>query len=173
MFVSKLTVSDELKQNNLSPREKGRLRWQRLKDLDASGELQFIKTRNDLAKAVGYGDKEPSGVAWTNNVIRRGYVKEVFTGFEGSKTMKEYHLTGKEPDFDFNGVRNRHTKKKAEKKVEQKVEQKTEPMVDENTPLSNALMEIPQPTTILIKKGQMTITITGVDVADVVNKLLK
>lgn len=165
MLASKLTVSEELTQNKLTPREKGKLRWNRLKELDASGELQFIKTRNELAKAAGYGDKEPSGAAWANNIINRGYIKEVFTGFEGSKTIKEYHLTGKEPDFDYKGVRKRNAQKKTEKQVE--------PNVDENTPLSKALMEIPQPTTILIKKGQITVTITGVEMADVVNKLLK
>lgn len=160
MFVSKLTVSDELKQNNLSPQEKGRLRWQRLKEIDASGELQFIKTRKELAVACGFQEGEAKGLSWAGNLYQRGYLSEVNVGFENGKKIKEFHLTGKEPDFDHRGVREALKKELSVKPVE--------PVV-----LADAVEKAFEPATILIKKGQMTITITGVDVADAVNKLLK
>ena len=80
-------------------------------------------------------------------------------GFENGKEIKEFHLTGKEPNFDHRGVREAHRKKK---------ELSVKPVV-----LADAVEKAFEPATILIKKGQMTVTITGVDVADAVNKLLK
>lgn len=160
MFVSKLTVSEELAQSNLNHKQRGKLRWERLKELDKSGELQFIKTRKDLAVACGYQEGEAKGLSWVGNLYQRGYLSGVGVGFENGKEIKEFHLTGKEPDFDNKGVRKAHKNKKKELPVE--------PVV-----LADAVEKAFEPATILIKKGQMTITITGVDVADVVNKLLK
>lgn len=165
MLASKLTVSKELTESNLNVKEMGRLRWNRVKEMDGSGELQFIKNRKDLAESVGYGRDEARGTSWASNMIRRGYVKETLLTRDGKNSTYEYHLTGNEPDFDYKSVRRaKHNRTKVGSKPA---------ALEENTPLSNTLREALEPATILIKKGQMTITITGVDVAEAVNKLLK
>lgn len=94
----------EAMNRELTHTEKGKLRWARLKELDHSGELSFVKSRRELATAAGYSEKEQitKGISWIYRLIKNGCVTETLLGFNNdTKTPEyEYHLTGKEPVYE-------------------------------------------------------------------------
>lgn len=105
MEVSRLTFRKETKEamkKELTPAEKGELRWKRLKELEKDGRLSLIKTRKELAVAAGYDEYEiHKGVSWVFRLINNGHITETLLGFnDKSKTPEyEYHLTNKEPNY--------------------------------------------------------------------------
>ena len=120
MFASRITVSEEtLKQNQLSKRERGKLRYQRLVELDKSGEISRATTRNELAVMLGYPDKDKTGISWVNNLVNRGYLTERLVGRDGTHLQKEFHITSKRPDYDFKQLKASNKKMRAEKKAKE------------------------------------------------------
>lgn len=94
MNVSKVTFSEEFKEKfnkNLSPQEKGRLRWERLNELDKIGALQKITSRKDIALAVGIQNL-PAGVTWVASMVKQGVLIETLTGYNNYKPVYEYHI---------------------------------------------------------------------------------
>ena len=56
MEVSRIIFRKETKEKmerGISPQEKGRLRWEKLKEAETNGLLQKAKTRTDIGKIVG------------------------------------------------------------------------------------------------------------------------
>lgn len=146
MFASKVVISDEtLKANQLSKRQQGKLRYQKLQELEQSGKLSFASTRNELAVMLGYPDHDATGTSWVNNMVNRGYIRETILGTDRGKIMKEFHLTSKTPDYDFSQARARNKKIRENKPVETKIEQ----------PLA-------RPTRVVIEYCGMTITLDNV-----------
>lgn len=103
MEISRLTFRKETKEaieKELTPKEKGELRWERLKELEKDGRLSLVKTRKELAAAAGYDEDElHQGVSWVFRLINNGHITETLLGFNNkTKTPEyEYHLTNKEP----------------------------------------------------------------------------
>lgn len=148
MFASKITISEETrKQNQLSKREQGRLRFEKLAELDTSGRLQFATTRNELAQMVGYPRGDKTGISWVNNMVNRGFISETLVGREGAKLKKEFHLTGKKPDYEFTAVKKAHQKMKAEQKAKEIV-------------LKEKLKEVEKSSNLTITKGDLSISTT-------------
>lgn len=118
MFASKIIISEETrKKNQLNRRQQGKLRYQRLQELERSGELSKASTRNELVELLGYPKGNQTGISWVNNMVNRGYLKEYIMGTEKGKVMKGFHLTSKMPDYDFSQrAKNKATK---ENKVEE------------------------------------------------------
>ena len=84
MNVSKLTFTRETKEKmskQLSHFEKGKLRWERLKELDSSGELDKARNRREISGMLGLGHNYGAGYSWISNMISRGHVKETLLGF--------------------------------------------------------------------------------------------
>lgn len=98
MDVNKLTISKETTKS-LSRRQLGELRYKRLKEMDNSGELSRVTSRSRLAEVMGYPRNNRTGIAWVNNMIHRGFVKETILGIEKGKEIKEFHLTSKIPNY--------------------------------------------------------------------------
>lgn len=97
MEISKLFFSKETKdklEKKISPQHKGKLRWERLKEAEASGALQYAKRRVDLGKIVGLDDYQ-TAYSWVSGLIGKGAVLESIVGFENGVPIHEYHL-GKE-----------------------------------------------------------------------------
>lgn len=159
MFASRLNVSeDTLKKNQLSKRQQGKLRYEKLVEYERSGEISFATTRNELAQMLGFGDGEKRGISWVNNMVNRGYISESLVGLEGGKMRKEFHLTNKKPDYDFTMVKETNKRLKAEAEAKKiAVEKKLEQEEQENN--------------LTIKKGEMVIT-TRLDGRDIVNLLI-
>lgn len=94
MNVSKVTFSEEFKEKfnkGISPQEKGRLRWERLNELDKMGVLQKITTRRQLASAVGI-QSQATGATWVGSMVSKGAITETLIGYDNYKPIYEYHL---------------------------------------------------------------------------------
>lgn len=154
MFATKVTVSEEtMKKNNLTQLNRGRLRYEKLQELERTGEISKASTRNELMQMVGYERGSASGNSWVVRMIRMGYLTETFVGFEGEKARKEFHLTTKRPDFEHKGVAAAHRgRKRATVKTTPKAEPK--PMQ-----MPAPKVEEKEPTQVKIEYGEMVITI--------------
>lgn len=157
MLASNVIISEETrKKNQLNKRQQGKLRYQRLQELEQSGALSNASTRNELAQMLGFGSGEKRGISWVNNMVNRGYIKEYIAGTEKGKVMKEFHLTSKAPDYDFSQAKAKNKAIK-ENKVEEinKVEQKPT-----------------RPTRVVVEYCGMTITIDNAG-AEYVSEIIK
>lgn len=155
MLASNVIISEETrKKNQLSKREQGRLRYEKLKECEKSGELSFATTRNELAQMVGYPDGDKTGVSWVNNMVNRGYISESLVGYQDGKMRKEFHLTNKTPDYNSKAVKNAHQNMKAEQKTKE-------------IAVAKELEKRERESNITIKKGDITITAT-LDANDIV-----
>lgn len=130
MIASQVVVSKETRaKNQLSKRQLGKLRYERLVELDKSGELSRAKTRNEVAQMLGYEKGNKTGISWVNNLVARGYMREIPTGSVGGSMEKEFHLTSKKPDYDFKNMKAVNQKLRAERKakavaIAQEIEQR-------------------------------------------------
>lgn len=116
MEVSKLSFTkktqDKMKKD-MTVREKGKVLFARLEELEADGTLSKAKTRADVARLVGYPEERAkAGYAWVSNLIRRGHVSETIQEWTPSgKMIAEYHTTGSMPDYGYEEVNRRKAKK--------------------------------------------------------------
>lgn len=106
MEVSKLTFTKETKEKmnkELSFRERGRLRFKRLKELDESGALSKATNRYEVGRMVGYGeDEDKAAYSWVSNMLSRGHMTETMIGLSPKGRMEfEYHVTGTEPLYCY------------------------------------------------------------------------
>ena len=102
MEATKLTIDKEtmaMATKPLNTKKKGELRMERLKQLADSGKLAMIKTRGDLAEAVGYTyqQRHSLGYQWVHYRIKKGVIKETLTGYRNGMPEYEYELIGHEP----------------------------------------------------------------------------
>ena len=82
----------------LSNRKKGELRTLKLKELAESGKLSMIKTRGDLAEAVGYtyAQRGNAGYQWVHYKIEKGELKETLVGYTDNGAAEyEYQYIGR------------------------------------------------------------------------------
>lgn len=117
MFASKLTITKETQEQqakSMSVRQKGRIMFARLKELEADGTLMKAKTRADVARLVGYPEERAkAGYSWVSNLIVRGHLSETIREWTPSgKMMAEYHTTDTMPDYGYEEVKRRKNKKK-------------------------------------------------------------
>lgn len=158
MEVSKLSFTKKTQEDmkkDMPVREKGKVMFARLQELEADGTLSKAKTRADVARLVGYSEERAkAGYAWVSNLIRRGHIREnILEWTPSGKMVAEYHTTGSMPDYGYEEV-DRH---KAEKKVGQ-LSQLPEPQVyDEKQVASDT--KIMTPIKIEITRGDMTIKV--------------
>ena len=96
MQVSRLTFTKETQEKMNQPltnRQKGKLRWERLKELDEAGMLSKARIRTDVSKMLGLGDGYGAGYTWVSNLIKRGHLKETIYGTDANGRMEfEYHI---------------------------------------------------------------------------------
>lgn len=157
MFANRLTISEETrKKNQLNKRQQGRLRYQRLQELEQSGALSTASTRNELAEMLGYPRGSKTGISWVNNMVHRGYIKEYITGAEKGKVMKEFHLTSKTPDYDFAQAKAKHKAVRENKVAE----------------IDRAEQKPNKPTRVVVEYCGMTITIDNAG-AEYVSEIIK
>ena len=169
MFASKITISkDTEKKNEMSVREKGRVLFDRLKELDEDGTLSKAKTRADVARLVGYSEERAkAGYAWVSNLIRRGHLTEIIQEWTPSgKMIAEYHITGSAPDYGYEEVGRRKAKKKAGQEL-RRWQDKLEagyipqaPILDyDTTPQVIERARVSNPIKIEITRGDMSIKV--------------
>lgn len=113
MNVSRLTFTKETKEKMNKPIshfEKGRLRWERLEELERTGKLNSARNRKDISSMLGLGDGYGAGYSWVSNMINRKHLSETLVGFNRSNQPEyEYHITN-QPDYNFGGNTSKATK---------------------------------------------------------------
>lgn len=161
MEVSKLSFTKKTQDKmnkNMSVREKGKILFARLQELEADGTLSKAKSRADVARLVGYPEERAkAGYSWISNLISRGHVSETIQEWTPSgKMIAEYHTTGSMPAYGYEEVGRRKAKKQAIAKVAEETIKREK--VIANTPIK---MEI--------TKGDMTIKVEFAEVEQATN----
>lgn len=116
MEISRLSFTKKTQEDmkkDMSVREKGKVLFARLQELDNDGTLSKAKSRADVAKLVGYTEERAkAGYAWVSNLIRRGHLTETIQEWTPSgRAVAEYHLAGSAPDYGYEEVNRRRAKK--------------------------------------------------------------
>lgn len=137
MEVSKLNFTEETKEKmgkGISFRERGRLHFERLKELDESGALSKATNRYEVARLVGYiGDKDKAGYSWVANLLNRGHLKETMIGLSPKGQMEfEYHVVGLGPLYRYD----EHSRAMGKKLVEEN------PQIEVSAPRKTTKVEI-------------------------------
>jgi hypothetical protein len=99
----------------------GRDRFEKLKELEQTGELAECKNRLDICRKMGFRPvrRKGPGYNWLSNQIKKGYLEEELVKYNKQNSGEyRYHLTGEEPRYSGN-------KKIQEKTAEKKVEKLT------------------------------------------------
>lgn len=171
MEVSKLSFTrktqDEMNKG-MPVREKGKVLFARLKELEADGTLSKAKTRADVARLVGYSEERAkAGYSWVSNLISRGHISETIQEWTPSgKMIAEYHTTGTMPDYNYGEASRRKAKKKVGQELrrwQDKVEAgyiPQAPILDyDTTPQVIERARVGNPVKIEITRGDMTIKV--------------
>ena len=158
MEISKLSFTKKTQDKmnkNMSVREKGKILFARLQDLEEDGTLSKAKSRADVARLVGYPEERAkAGYSWVSNLISRGHIKETILEWTpNGKMVAEYHTTGSMPDYGYAGVNRRKAKK--EKTASEWVKLMPMREVEEKKP-TNIKIEI--------ARGDMTIKVEFAEV---------
>ena len=90
---------DKTKGEELTAHQKGKIYFDRLTDLDNSGELSKARNRNEVVSLVGYTGSEGNGYSWVSNLVRRGHLTETLVSVEDGNKYYEYHLARKRPTY--------------------------------------------------------------------------
>lgn len=166
MEISRLTFTKETKEamkKDLSVRQRGRLLFARLQELDNDGTLSKAKSRADVATMVGYTeDQAKAGYSWVSNLIRRGHVSETIQEWTPSgKMIAEYHTTGSVPSYGYEEAGRRKAKKekiaeewkkRQDKEASEQTKQRVEAPIIERATIS-------KPIKIEITRGDVTIKV--------------
>lgn len=146
--------------HGLNRKQLGALKWERLTKLYESGELQKMRNRSEVARAVGYTDAQKElGYGWVTNMVSRHYLDEVHVGFDkNNKPEYQYFLTKNKPNY---GPHRRKSNKSNGKTL---VANTPKPMDKpaEQIILSRASVETSY-TKVTIAHGDTTITIENAD----------
>lgn len=125
MEISRLFFSKDTQEKmnqELTPAQKSKLRWEKLKDAEDRGILHKAKNRYEVANLVGFPETERNrGYQWVANLIRRHHLTETTLGISKNGRLEfEYH-TASMPDFEHKNLINANKKQKkieAPKKIE-------------------------------------------------------
>lgn len=117
MEVSRLSFTKKTQDKmnkSMSFREKGKILFARLQELDNDGTLSKATSRADVARLVGYSEERAkAGYAWASNLIKRGHLTEIIQEWTPSGRMiAEYHLAGSMPDYGYEEANRRKARKK-------------------------------------------------------------
>ena len=145
--------------------------FEKLKELEKSGELVKAECRSDLVRLLGFRDKN-IGYTWIVNWIRRGHLQETELGRDGNgRVIANYKLTGSEPVWRTFGA----DKKKSGKKTERAPEPPVMKVYDKEQIKADAPTII-MPIKIEITRGDTTIKVEMGDyekVSELVKAVLK
>ena len=181
MDISKLSFTKKTQEDmkkDMPVREKGKVLFARLKELEEDGTLSKAKSRADVARLVGYSEERAkAGYAWVSKLIRRGHVSETIQEWTPSgKMVAEYHMTGSMPDYGYEEVGRRKAKKKVGRELrrwQDKVEAGYIPQVPEPQVYDEKQVaidtKITTPIKIEITRGDITIKVEMEDYEQVTN----
>ena len=166
MEVSRLSFTKKTQDKmnkNMSVREKGKVLFARLQELEADGTLSKAQSRADVARLVGYPEERAkAGYSWVSNLISRGHIRETILEWTPSGRMvAEYHTTGSTPDYGYGEAKRRKAKKQA-----RQISQVPEPQVYSGEQIAGGA-KIMTPIKMEITKGDVTIKVEFTEVEQV------
>ena len=138
------------------------MRFEKLKELEESGQISSATTRRELVLLLGYPKGSGRGASWVGNMIRRGYLAEKSRRLDNGSIVKEYSLTGATPDYDSR-KRSRTRKRNNARKAREAREQAQR--MENATTVGN----------LVIEKGDLTITVTagGQELVEIIARVLQ
>lgn len=145
----------------LSHFQKGELRWDKLTELEKSGKLSVAKNRQEVMGMLGLGSGYGAGYSWVSNMISRGSIKEILTGFDKYNNPEyEYHVVStNKPNYKKYGKAN-----------------KPKPVVEKSPVQPNKPVQTCQNTCekvkATIKYGELTIEVESIDIS-VIERIVK
>lgn len=147
MEISRLTFSRDTQdkiEKGLTKKQRGELRFNRLKEAEANGSLQKAKNRIEVAHLVGYTDEQyKTGYSWVCNMLARKHLIERIGGL-GANGKVEYEYTiGSEPDYRMvNVAAGRKKANKARREIAKKYEQDSHRREEASENVNNTLARI-------------------------------
>lgn len=161
MEISRLSFTkktQEAMNKDMSVREKGKILFARLQELEEDGTLSKAQTRADVARLAGYPEERAkAGYAWVSNLVRRGHLTKIIREWTPSGRMiAEYHLAGSAPDYGYEEAKRRRDKKQNIAKVAEKI-------IEQEKAVANT------PVKIEITRGDMTIKVEFAEVEQATN----
>lgn len=159
MKASKVVITEDTMREAmkpLSPRKKGELYKEKLREIGTNGKLQMCRRRADVALAVGYpyAKRHTSGTSWVLRQIRDGALKETLVGYTNDG-RGEYEYQYIEPKKPFASRKRTIEPLKTESKV-------AEPQTILDN-LSNDMAVVLAQTTLTIYQGDTTIVLESID----------
>ena len=83
----------------LTPKERGKLRWEKLEKANEDGRLSLCKNRRDVAELGGYTKEQTiKGYSWVHRLVSNGYLQEVHVSGAGRYAEFTYFINNK-PNF--------------------------------------------------------------------------
>lgn len=106
-------------EEGLNASQRGKLRWERIKEAEEHGSLASAKNRYEVANLAGFTEETRNrGYQWVSNMIARKHLKEIMTGVgKNGKFEYEYH-TVSDPDYSRNKARDARLEKQQQRKKE-------------------------------------------------------
>lgn len=106
-------------EEELKPAEKGKLRWERIKEAEEHGSLASAKNRYEVANLAGFTEEERSrGYQWVSSMVAKNYLQEIMHGVgKNGKFEYEYHAVG-DPDYSRQKAKEARLKKQQKRKKE-------------------------------------------------------
>lgn len=166
MEVSRLSFTKKTQDKmnkNMSVREKGKVLFARLQELEADGTLSKAQSRADVARLVGYPEERAkAGYSWVSNLISRGHIREnILEWTPSGRMVAEYHTTGSTPDYGYGEAKRRKAKKQT-----RQISQVPAPQVYDGGQVAGGA-KIMTPIKMEITKGDVTIKVEFTEVEQV------
>ena len=104
-------------EEGLNAAQRGKLRWERIKEAEEHGSLDSAKNRYEVANIAGFTEETKSrGYQWVSNMIARRHLQEIMHGVgKNGKFEYEYH-TVSDPDYDRKKARDARAEKQQQRK---------------------------------------------------------
>lgn len=161
MKASKVVITEDTMREAmkpLSPRKKGELYKEKLREIGTNGKLQMCRRRADVALAVGYpyAKRYTSGANWVLRQIHSGVLKETLVKYTNDgRGEYEYQYIEPKPKKPFASRKRTIEPLKTESKV-------AEPQTILDN-LSNDMAVVLAQTTLTIYQGDTTIVLESID----------
>lgn len=113
----------------LTALELGKLRFEKLKELERDGKIGYAKNRYELAKMLGFTEQQKkSGYQWVSNNVRRKHIVEHISGLNKYGKMEFEYSVGTEPDFDRKHANKARWEKSGKNKATKNIKKSAEPI---------------------------------------------
>lgn len=107
-------------EEGLTASQRGKLRWERIKESEEHGSLALAKNRYEVANLAGFTEENRNrGYQWVSSMVAKKHLQEILVGTgKDGKFEYEYHTVG-DPDYNRQKARDALLEKKQQRKKEE------------------------------------------------------